>query len=143
LFLFTKSILEGTPVKVFNYGRHRRAFTYVDDIVSGILRVLDRPASADVEWLSNCPDPATSNAPWRIYNIGNTTTVELLDYIAAIEKALGKRAQLDLLPLQPGDVPDAYADMTDLVNQFDYKPVIPVEQGVGFFVDWYREYYKV
>ncbi len=141
LFLFTKSILEGRPVKVFNYGKHRRAFTYIDDIVSGIIKVLDRPASINLDWVSNYPDPATSKAPWRIYNIGNTTTVELFDYIAAIEKALGKKAQLDLLPLQPGDVPDAYADMTDLVDQFDYKPVTPVEQGVANFIHWYRGYY--
>jgi UDP-glucuronate 4-epimerase len=143
LFLFTKSILEGKPVNVFNYGKHRRAFTYIDDIVSGILKVLDRPASADVDWVSNRPDPATSKAPWRIYNIGNTTTVELLDYIAAIEKALGKKAQLELLPLQPGDVPDAYADMADLVDQFDYQPVTPVERGVANFINWYRGYYDV
>lgn len=143
LFLFTKSILEGKPVKVFNYGKHRRAFTYIDDIVSGIVRVLDRPAPANVDWSSDHPDPATSKAPWRIYNIGNTTTVELLDYIAAVEKALGQKAELELMPLQPGDVPDAYADMTDLVEQFDYKPVTPVEQGVASFIDWYRGYFEV
>lgn len=143
LFLFTKSILEGKPVRVFNYGKHRRAFTYIDDIISGILKVLDRPAPANDDWLGDQPDPATSTAPWRVYNIGNTTTVELLDYIAAIEKALGKKAELELLPLQPGDVPDAYADMADLVDQFDYKPQTPVEQGVANFIDWYRGYFKV
>lgn len=143
LFLFTKFILEGKPVKVFNYGKHRRAFTYIDDIVSGIVRVLDRPAPANDEWVGDQPDPATSTAPWRVYNIGNTTTVELLDYIAAIEKALGKKAELELLPLQPGDVPDAYADMVDLVDQFDYKPITPVERGVANFIEWYRGYFKV
>lgn len=143
LFLFTKSILEGKPVKVFNYGKHRRAFTYIDDIVSGIVRVLDRAAPDNVEWNGDHPDPATSKAPWRIYNIGNTTTVELLDYIAAVEKALGKKAELELMPLQPGDVPDAYADMSDLVEQFAYKPETPVEEGVASFVDWYRSYFKV
>lgn len=143
LFLFTKSILEGKPLKVFNHGKHRRAFTYIDDIVTGILHVLDRPAFSNSAWDSNQPDPATSKAPWRIYNIGNTTTVELLDYIAAIEKALGKSAVLELLPLQPGDVPDAYADMADLVEQFDYKPSTSVEQGVAQFVDWYRNYFSV
>lgn len=143
LFLFAKSILEGKPVKVFNYGKHRRAFTYIDDIVSGIIRVLDRPAPANVEWESNHPDPASSKAPWRIYNLGNTTTVELLDYIAAIEKALGKKAELELMPMQLGDVPDAFADMTDLVEQFDYKPLTPVEEGVASFIDWYRDYFKV
>lgn len=142
LFLFTKSILEGKPVNVFNYGKHRRAFTYIDDIVTGIVRVSDQPARPNEAWDSDHPDPATSKAPWRIYNIGNTTTVELLDYIAAIEKALGKKAELELLPLQPGDVPDAYADMGDLVKQFNYEPETPVEQGVARFVDWYREYYK-
>lgn len=143
LFLFTKSILEGKPVKVFNYGKHRRAFTYIDDIVTGIVRVLDQPARPNEAWDSCRPDPATSKAPWRIFNIGNTTTVELLDYIAAIEKALGKKAELELLPLQPGDVPDAYADMGDLVEQFNYEPETAVEQGVARFVEWYREYYKV
>lgn len=143
LFLFTKSILEGKPVKVFNYGKHRRAFTYIDDIVSGIVRVIDRPAPVNNAWDSDCPDPATSKAPWRIYNIGNATTVELLDYVAAIEKALGKKAELELMPLQPGDVPDAFADTTDLVEQFDYKPSTPVEEGVASFIDWYRDYFKV
>lgn len=142
LFLFTKSILEGKAVKIFNYGKHRRAFTYIDDIVMGIIRVLDQPAATNAKWDSEHPDPATSKAPWRIYNIGNSTTVELLDYIAAIEKALGKKAVLELMPLQPGDVPDAYADVTDLVKDFDYRPVTPVEQGVKNFIDWYCDYFK-
>jgi UDP-glucuronate 4-epimerase len=143
LFLFTKSILEGKSVKVFNYGKHRRAFTYIDDIVLGVIRVLDRVATANLEWDGNCPDPATSKAPWRIYNIGNTTTVELLDYIVAIEKALGKKAELELMPLQPGDIPDVFADMTDLAEQFNYKPLTNVEEGVARFVNWYRDYFKV
>lgn len=142
LFLFAKSILEGKPIKVFNYGKHRRAFTYIDDIVAGIVRVLDQPARPNDKWNSDFPDPATSSAPWRIYNIGNTTTVELLDYIAAIEKALGKKSQLELLPLQPGDVPDAYADMTDLAEEFDYRPATSIEVGVTYFINWYQRYFK-
>lgn len=143
LFLFTKSIIEGKPVKVFNYGKHRRAFTYIDDIVEGIIRVLDRPAPANTGWDGNDPDPGTSKAPWRIYNIGNTTTVELMDYIAAIENVLEKKAVLELMPLQHGDVPDAYADMEDLVKDFDYQPLVSVDHGVANFVHWYRDYFKV
>lgn len=143
LFLFTKSILEGKPIQVFNHGKHRRAFTYIDDIVEGVIRVLDRPAAASAQWDGEHPDPATSAAPWRIYNIGNTTTVELLDYIAAIEKAVGRKAVLELKPLQPGDVPDAYADVEDLVDQFNYRPEVSIEQGIDKFVNWYRDFFKV
>lgn len=143
LFLFTKSILAGHPIKVFNYGKHRRAFTFIDDIVEGIIRVLDSPATPNKNWDSLKPDPSTSSAPWRIYNIGNTTTVELLDYIAAIEKSLGKKAELELLPLQAGDVPDAYADVADLVEEFGYKPLVSVADGIERFVDWYCQYFKV
>ena len=139
LFKFTKAMLEGKPFQVFNYGKHRRDFTYIDDIVEGVIRVLDRPAPPNPTWNGAQPDPGSSNAPWRIYNIGNNSPVELMDYIAALEKALGRKAEMDMLPLQPGDVPDTYADVTDLVEQFDYKPATPVEQGGANFVAWYRD----
>jgi len=143
LFLFTKAILADETIKVFNYGKHRRDFTYIDDIVEGIIRTLDKPASPKLEWNSEQPDPATSNAPWRIYNIGNNQPVELMDYIAALEQALGKKAEKEFLPLQTGDVHETYANVDDLVEQFDYKPETPVEDGIGRFVSWYRDYFKV
>jgi len=142
LFKFTKAILAGEPIDVFNYGKHRRDFTYVDDIVEGIIRIIDRPAPPNPSWNSAQPDPGTSTAPWRVYNIGNNKPVELLDYIAAIEKALGKKAQMNLLPLQPGDVPDTWANVDDLVEQFDYHPNTSVERGVTNFVAWFRGYYN-
>lgn len=142
LFKFTKAILAGEKIQVFNYGRHRRDFTYVDDIVEGLIRVLDQPALPNDDWSGAQPDPGSSMAPWRVYNIGNNSPVELMDYIAALEKALGKKAQMDMQPLQPGDVPDTYADVTDLIDQFHYKPATPVEQGIANFVAWYRDYYK-
>ncbi len=143
LFKFTRAVLAGETIPVFNYGRHRRDFTYIDDIVEGVIRVLDKPATGNPEWRGDAPDSATSRAPWRVYNIGNNQPVELMDYIAALEKALGKKADMEMLPLQPGDVPDTYADTGDLVRDFGYKPATPVEQGVARFVDWYRGYYKV
>ncbi|MBF0612404.1 MAG: NAD-dependent epimerase [Magnetococcales bacterium] len=143
LFKFTKAILEDKPMEVFNYGKHRRDFTYIDDIVEGVIRVLDRPAPPNPKWSGGQPDPATSQSCWRVYNIGNNKPVELMDYIAAIEKSLGRKAKMDLLPLQPGDVPDTYADVDDLVEQFDYKPNMPFEQGVAQFVAWYCDYFKV
>jgi UDP-glucuronate 4-epimerase len=142
LFKFTKAIIAGKPIQVFNYGRHRRDFTYVDDIVEGVIRILDRPAYANPEWNSYQPDPGTSKAPWRVYNIGNNSPVELMDYIAALENALGKKAEIELLPLQAGDVPDTYADVEDLVEQFCYKPSTSIEDGIDSFVAWYREYFK-
>jgi UDP-glucuronate 4-epimerase len=143
LFKFTKAIIAGEPIQVFNYGKHRRDFTYVDDIVEGVIRILDRPAPSNPLWSGAQPDPGTSTAPWRVYNIGNNSPVELMDYITAIEKALGKKAQVQYLPLQDGDVPNTYADVDDLVAQFNYKPDTPVEAGIGHFVDWYRGYFKV
>ena len=143
LFKFTKAILAGDPIQVFNYGKHRRDFTYVDDIVEGVIRTLDRPAPVNPQWDSNLPDPGTSLAPWRVYNIGNSQPVELMDYISAIEKALGKTATKDFLPLQPGDVPDTYANVDDLVEQFQYKPATTVQDGIQRFVNWYLNYYKV
>lgn len=143
LFLFTKAILAGEPIKVFNYGKHRRDFTYIDDIVEGIIRVLDRPAPGNDNWNSDAPDPGTSKAPWRVYNIGSNSPVELMDYIGALENSLGLEAKKELLPLQPGDVPDTYADVDDLVKEFGYKPATRVEDGVASFVNWYREYYLI
>jgi UDP-glucuronate 4-epimerase len=140
LFKFTKAILAGETLQVFNYGRHRRDFTYIDDIVEGVIRVLDRPAPANPDWRGDAPDPGSSKAPWRVYNIGNSRPVELMDYIAALEAALGKKAKLELLPLQPGDVPDTFADVDDLVEQFDYRPATSVETGIAHFVEWYRDY---
>ncbi|MDR1349184.1 MAG: NAD-dependent epimerase [Zoogloeaceae bacterium] len=143
LFKFTRAILAGEPLPVFNYGKHKRDFTYIDDIVEGIVRVLDRPAPQNPDWRGDAPDPGSSAAPWRVYNIGNSRPVELMDYIAALEKALGRKARLDLLPLQPGDVPDTWADVSDLAEEFHYRPATPVETGIARFVAWYRDYFKV
>jgi len=143
LFLFTKAILSNKKIQVFNHGKHRRDFTYIDDIVEGIIRTLDTPATSNLEWNSDQPDPGSSNAPWRVYNIGNNKPVELMDYIAALEKALGKTAEKEFLPLQAGDVPATYANVDDLVEQFDYKPSTSVEEGINRFVSWYRDYFKV
>ena len=142
LFKFTRAILAGEPIQVFNHGRHRRDFTYIDDIVEGVIRSLDRPAPANPDWNGGQPVPGTSSAPWRVYNIGSNRPVEQLDYIAALEQALGKSAVKVLLPLQPGDVPDTYADVDDLVAQFQYQPATPVEEGIRRFVAWYRDYFK-
>lgn len=139
---FTKAILAGEPIKVFNYGQHRRDFTYIDDIVEGIIRVLDRPAQSNPLWKGVNPDQGSSSAPYRIYNIGNNNPVELLDYIAALEAALGRTANKELLPLQPGDVLDTYADVEDLVNEFGYKPTTSVKDGVDQFAVWYQNFYK-
>ncbi|WP_114390284.1 NAD-dependent epimerase [Notoacmeibacter marinus] len=143
LFLFTRKILAGEPIPVFNHGHHSRDFTFVDDIVEGIIRANDRPAAPDPQWNAHDPDPATSDAPFRVFNIGNGSPVKLLAYIEAIEEALGIKAKLDLLPLQPGDVPDTYADTGRLSEAVDYRPATPVKEGVGRFMDWYRAYYEV
>jgi UDP-glucuronate 4-epimerase len=143
LFKFTRAILAGEPIDVFNYGRHRRDFTYIDDIVEGVIRVLDRTPAANPAWSGDAPDSATSSAPYRLYNIGNHRPVELLHYIEVLEDCLGKKAQKNLLPLQAGDVPDTYADVEDLVRDTGYKPDTSVEEGVARFVDWYRSYYKM
>jgi len=137
---FIRAIVSGEPITVFNYGKHRRDFTYIDDIVEGIIRVLDRPAKVNQDWDSNNPDPATSSAPYRLYNIGNNDPVELMDYIEALETSLGMSAKKELLPIQPGDVPDTYADIDDFVAEFDYKPSMSVKQGIENFVQWYRAY---
>ncbi len=143
LFLFTRKILAGEPIDVFNYGRHKRDFTFVDDIVEGVIRTLDNVAAPNPEWDSNKPDPASSSAPFRVYNIGNNAPVELEHYIRVLEGCLNKTAEKNLLPLQAGDVPDTFADVSDLVRDVDYKPDTSVEDGVARFVDWYREYYDI
>ena len=143
LFLFTKSILAGEPIKVFNHGHHKRSFTYVDDIVEGVIRTLDHPAAANPQWNSAKPDPATSLAPYRIFNIGNEQPVELLRYIEVLEQCLGRKAQMELLPLQAGDVLDTEADVSALAAAVDYTPKVAVEEGVANFVRWYRDYYEV
>ncbi|MCE9664002.1 NAD-dependent epimerase [Halomonas sp. M5N1S17] len=143
LFLFTKATLAGEPIQVFNYGNHTRDFTYIDDIVEGVIRASDDVARPNPEWDSDSPDPATSNAPYRIFNIGNSDPVHLSEYIEAIEDALGRKAIRELLPLQPGDVPATYADCSDLEKAVDYKPATPVREGVANFVAWYREFYQV
>ena len=143
LFLFTRKILAGEPIDVFNYGRHRRDFTYIDDIVEGVIRVLDRIPEPNPDWSGDAPDSATSRAPYRLYNIGNNQPVELMHYIEVLEDCLGRKAEKNLLPLQPGDVPDTYADVTDLVRDTGYKPDTSLEEGVRKFVEWYRDFYGV
>jgi UDP-glucuronate 4-epimerase len=143
LFSFTKAILAGEKIQVFNYGKHRRDFTYIDDIVEGVIRVLRKTPISNLGWDSDSPDPGSSKAPWRVYNIGNNKPVELLDYIKAIEDSLKIKAEKELLPLQPGDVPDTFADVTELINDFDFKPKTSVEQGVRNFIDWYKEYHHL
>ncbi|MBL8436782.1 MAG: NAD-dependent epimerase [Zoogloeaceae bacterium] len=142
LFLFTKAMLEGRPIDVFNHGRMQRDFTYVDDIVEGVIRVLDRAAEADPAYDPAGADPARSNAPYRVFNIGNQGPVELMAFIEAIEKALGRTAEKNLLPLQPGDVPATYADVTELAEWTGFHPGTPIETGVARFVEWYRQYYS-
>ena len=141
LFTFTRNILDGKPIDVFNHGHHKRDFTFVADIAEGVMRTTDRIAQSDPNWDSNAPDPASSNAPFRIYNIGNSKPVQLLRYIEVIEQCLGRKAQVNLLPLQLGDVPDTSADITDLLSDVGYRPATPVEQGVRQFVEWFCEYY--
>jgi len=143
LFQFTKNILEGRPIDVFNYGNHRRDFTYVDDIAQGVVRAMDRVATPDPSWDSADPDPARSSAPFRIYNIGNSRPVELMRYIEVLEDCLGRKAERNLLPMQPGDVPDTYADVEDLISEVGYRPATPVEVGVARFVEWYLDYYGI
>ncbi|WP_423853904.1 NAD-dependent epimerase [Acinetobacter guillouiae] len=143
LFKFTKNIIEDQPIPVFNHGNHTRDFTFISDIVEGVIRSSDQIAQPDPNWDSKNPDPSTSYAPFRIFNIGNNNPVKLIEYIHAIEKALGKEAILELLPLQPGDVPDTFADSSALEQMVGYKPSVPVDDGVKQFVDWYRDFYQV
>ena len=138
---FAKAIMSDKKIDVYNYGKHRRDFTYIDDIVEGVIRVLDKVAQANPDWDGDNPDAATSFAPWRIYNIGNQQPVELLTYIETLEKNLGKTAEKNLLPLQPGDVPATYADVEDLVKNVGYKPLTTVDEGIKAFAEWYLDYY--
>jgi len=143
LFLFTKSILEGKPIDVYNNGNMKRDFTYVDDIVESIVRLIPMAARPNANWNGMSPDPATSFAPYRIYNIGNNKPVELMYFIDVIERKLGKKAVRNLLPIQDGDVPETYADVSDLMRDVGFRPATSVEYGVGEFIDWYIEYYKI
>ena len=143
LFLFTKAILEDKPINVFNYGRMQRDFTYIDDIIEGVVRVMAKPAAPNSEWSGDNPDPGSSYAPYKIYNIGNNQPVELMHFIKVIEETLGKKAEKNLLPLQPGDVPATYADIDDLVKDTGFKPSTPLEIGIPKFIEWYRDYFKV
>jgi UDP-glucuronate 4-epimerase len=141
LFLFTKAILEDKPIDVFNHGNMRRDFTYVDDIVEGVMRVIDRVPQGNPDWTGKAPDPSCSKAPYKIYNIGNSSPVQLMDFIEAIEKALGKEAQKNMLPIQPGDVPATWANVSDLVDDLDYHPDTSIQEGVNRFIAWYKEFY--
>ena len=141
-FKFTQNILAGKPIDVFNNGNHQRDFTYIDDIVEGVVRVLDKIPEPNPEWSGDAPDSASSTAPYRLYNIGNNNPVELMHYIEVLEDCLGKKAVKNMLPMQPGDVQATYADVSELVKAIDYKPAMSVEEGMSRFVDWYMEYYK-
>lgn len=143
LFMFTKNILEGKPIDVFNFGKCKRDFTYIDDIVEGVIRTLDKIPESNPDWSGDKPDSASSMAPYRLYNIGNNQPVELLHFIKVIEDCLGIKAEQNLLPLQPGDVPQTYADVDDLIRYVGFKPKTSIEDGISRFIDWYRHYYKV
>jgi UDP-glucuronate 4-epimerase len=140
--IFTRKILAGEPIDIFNYGNHRRDFTYIDDIVEGVVRTLDNTAQPNTDWDGMNPDPSSSKAPFRLYNIGSNQPVELLHFIETLEKCLGKKAEKNLLPMQPGDVPDTYADVASLISDVGYKPDTPLEKGVEQFVRWYKDYYQ-
>ena len=142
LFKFTKAIIDEKPIDVFNNGNHTRDFTYIDDIVEGVIKTLDNTATENVNWNSDNPDPATSKAKWRVFNIGNNKPVKLMDYIKALENTLGKKAKINFLPLQPGDVADTYANVDNLNKKFNYKPSTSVIDGVANFVKWYKSYYR-
>jgi UDP-glucuronate 4-epimerase len=143
LFLFTEAILKGEPIKVFNYGKMRRDFTYVDDIVEGVVRVIDHPPAGNKAWSGKTPDPSSSPAPYKIYNIGNQHPVELMDFIRTIERQLGREAEKNMMPIQPGDVAATWADVSDLVKDFGYQPATPLETGVRNFLNWYKSYYQI
>ncbi len=143
LFLFTKAIFEDKPIDVFNYGEMQRDFTYIDDIVEGVVRVIDNPAKPNENFNKVNPDPSSSSAPYKVYNIGNNAPVKLMDFIKALEKKIGKTAKKNMLPIQPGDVPSTYADVSDLINDLGYKPNTSIEEGISNFVDWYREFFGV
>ncbi len=139
--LFASAIANGRPIKVFNYGRHRRSFTYIDDVVEGLIGVLDRPPTGNPQWNAQLPDPASSTAPFRLLNIGSSESVELLDFVGALEASLGRKAEIELLPMQPGDVPESHADCSEIERLTGRAPQVPVEVGVPRFVEWYRNHY--
>ena len=143
LYMFTRNIFEGKPIDVFNNGKHARDFTYIDDIANGVVSVMDVTASSSKEWDAGHPDPGTSNAPYKLYNIGNNNPVKLMDYIHILENKIGKKAELNMLPMQPGDVPETFADVDDLARDAGYRPNMPIETGIERFVDWYRNFYNV
>jgi UDP-glucuronate 4-epimerase len=142
MWLFAKAIIAGEPIKLFNHGNMRRDFTYVDDVVEAVVRLVDHAPAPNPDWLGKAPDPGSSSAPWRVYNIGNNNPVELLAVVRLMEEALGKRAKRELLPMQPGDVPETYADVDDLMREVGFKPATPIAEGIGRFVDWYRSYHR-
>ena len=140
---FTQNILKGETINIFNYGNHKRDFTYIDDIIESLVRIIDRPAKPNIKWIDKKPDPSSSKAPWKIYNIGNNNPINIMDYINNLEKVLKIKAKKKLLPLQPGDVPDTWANVDDLINDFDYKPDTTVENGIANFGHWFKSYYKI
>ena len=143
LFKFTKNIILGKPIEVFNYGKHKRDFTFIDDITEGLWRIINKPSKPNLEWNSDNPDPGSSNAPWRIYNIGNSKPINLMDYINALENSLNKKAEIKFLPLQPGDVEITYADVNDLIRDFNYKPITDINTGINKFILWYKNFYEI
>jgi UDP-glucuronate 4-epimerase len=143
MWIFASAILAGQPIKLFNHGNMRRDFTYVDDVVESVVRLVDHVPGANPNWSGDAPDPGSSTAPWRVYNIGNNNPVELLEVVRLLEEAIGKKAQRELLPMQPGDVPATYADVDDLVREVDFKPATPIAEGIARFVDWYRSYHRL
>jgi len=143
MFIFAKAILDGTPIKLFNHGNMRRDFTYVDDVTEAIVRLMDRPPQANPEWSGDRPDPATSAAPWKIYNIGNNNPEDLMHVVSLLEKEFGRSAAKEMLPMQPGDVPATYADVEDLAHEIGFRPATAIEDGVARFARWYREYHKI
>jgi UDP-glucuronate 4-epimerase len=143
MWIFAKAILAGKPIKLFNNGNMRRDFTYVDDVVESVVRLIDRPAAADRKFSSASPDPGSSSAPWRVYNIGNNKSVELLEVVRLLEEAIGKKAKRELLPMQPGDVPATYADVDDLMREVSFRPATPIAEGIARFIDWYRAYHRL
>ncbi len=143
LFIFTKAILEDRPIDLFNFGKMRRDFTYIDDIVTGVVQVLDKPAEPDSTWSGDAPKPESSASPYRLYNIGSQSPVELMRFVEIIEEAIGKKATKNLQPIQPGDIPATYADVRELMEQYSFQPTMPLEEGIRRFIEWYREYYKV
>ena len=143
LFLFTKAILNNEPIKVFNHGKMKRDFTYIDDIVEGVVRVMKRLPEPNPKWSGDTPDPGTSYNPYRIFNIGNNNPVELMAFIEAIENALGQKADKDMMDIQPGDVPATYANIDDLYNAVEFKPETSIEEGIGKFIEWYKLYYQI